>query len=112
METIIEFFYMQVALFTGEIDYVEYSKFMRKKENIIIQVTVVLAFLIIMGLIFDFPIYMIVSSVILIIFGVILQRNSYTFKKQIVNSFIWAITSFIVSVIVLIIAVEFSGFMK
>jgi ABC-type nickel/cobalt efflux system permease component RcnA len=43
------------------------------------------------------------------IYAFILQAKATTLKQQIIYSFIWAITSFLVSIIVLFMAIEVFG---
>lgn len=110
MDRIIEFLNMQIGFFTGEVDYSEYSSFFRRKDNIIIQFLILFIFLVVMGFLNDIPIYIMIWATIVLIYGCILQSKAKTVKQQMLYSFIWAITSFLVSVIILFLAVEFFGF--
>ncbi|QEK12951.1 hypothetical protein FQB35_11780 [Crassaminicella thermophila] len=112
MNKIIEFINMQIAFFMGEIDYIEYSKFFRRKDNIIIQFTILFIFLVVMGTIYDIPMYMIIWSTIIMIYGFLMQTKATTLKQQMLYSFIWATTSFLISVIMLFLAVEVFGYFK
>lgn len=103
---------MQIAFCSGEIDYYEYSKYFRKKENLIIQFIMLFSFMVVMGLIFQIPVYVIIGGTLVMMYGFVLQSKAYTVKQQMLYSFIWAITSFVTIAIILIVAVEFFGFMQ
>jgi len=111
MNKLIEFINMQIAFVAGEIDYIEYSKFFRRKDNLIIQSVIIFGFIFVMGFIYNVPIYATVWISIVGVYGIFMQVNATTFKKQMINAVIWGVTSFIISAIALIIAVEF-GFLE
>lgn len=109
MNKIIEFINMQIAFFMGEVHYSEYYKFYRRRDNLIIQFIILFIFLVVMGFIYNIPIYMVIWCTVIMIYAFILQAKATTLKQQIIYSFIWAITSFLVSIIVLFMAIEVFG---
>lgn len=112
IEKLKEMIHMQMAFYAGAIDYNEYSKYFRRMDNLIIQFVILLTFLIAMSFVYQIPIYVIIVMIIVMIYAFVLQSKAQTLKQQILYGFIWGVTSFITVAIILIVAVEFFGFMQ
>ncbi|WP_175438399.1 hypothetical protein [Fusibacter sp. 3D3] len=98
--------------FRGEITYEEFHSFFRRKDMLLIQFVCLLSFLLIMGYINDMPLYVAIGASIVLAYGILLQTKAKTIKEQFMYSALWAISSFIIIVLILIIAVEVFGFMN
>ncbi|MFZ5966094.1 MAG: hypothetical protein ACOYVK_02825 [Bacillota bacterium] len=107
-----EFLQIHFSLISGEIDYGEYSSYFRRKDNVIILFIITSLFTLIMGLIYEIPIYVIIGGIVIMGYGMILQSKAKTVKQQLFYSFIWGITSFLTAVIILFISIKFFNFMK
>ncbi|MCY6369480.1 hypothetical protein [Clostridium ganghwense] len=97
----------QIALFSGLLSFEEYMKIMREKNMLLFQYILLLIFFSICTFIYDIEWYIIVWGVSVLTYGVLLVSKAENIKEHFIYSAIWAISSFIISVIILFIVVSF-----
>lgn len=98
---------MTYKVLAGEMDYYSYSVEVRKPEYFFPQAIVLIAFLTIAVVITGFPLIGYIVLLYALLTGLIMMRKAYTFKKQMFMSFLWALQAFIVSVLIMVLAVYF-----
>ncbi len=105
MRTFIAFIDMQRAFWAGEVDYTEYARFVRRKDQVVLQSLFLLGFLLIMVLVYDVPLIMILWMVVVGGYGLLMQKDVDTVGQQFRRALVWGITSFLASAAMLFIGV-------
>ena len=99
---------MTLKVLIGEMDYYTYSVEVRKPEYFFPQAILLFLFLTIGAIITDFPLVGYIIMLYALITMLAMTRKTYTAKKQLLMGLLWAIQAFIVSIIVMVIAVYFN----
>lgn len=89
-------------------DYYTYSVEVRKPEYFFPQAILLFLFLTIGAIITGFPLVGYIIMLYALITMLAMTRKAYTAKKQLLMGLLWAIQAFIVSIIVMVIAVYFN----
>lgn len=105
--TFYELYLMTIKFWNGELDYYTYSVEVRKPEYFFPQALTLFLFLTIGAVITGLPLAGYIIMLYALITMLAMTRKAYTLKKQILIGFLWAVQAFIVSIIVMVIAVYF-----
>lgn len=103
-----ELFLMTLKVYSGEMDYYTFSVEVRKPEYFFPQAILLFLFLTIVVIVTGFPLVGYLILMYALITMLAMTRKAYTFKKQLLMGLLWAIQAFIVSIIVMVIAVHFN----
>ena len=103
-----ELYSMTLKVLIGEMDYYTYSVEFRKPEYFFPQAILLFLFLTIGTIITGFPLVGYIIMLYALITMLAMTRKAYSLKKQFLMGLLWAIQAFIVSIIVMVIAVYFN----
>lgn len=106
--TFYELYLMTLKVWNGEMDYHTYSVEVRKPEYFFPQALTLFLFLTIGAVITGLPLVGYIIMLYALITMLAMTRKAFTFKKQILIGFLWAVQAFVVSIIVMVIAVYFN----
>lgn len=107
MKTLLAFLNMQRAYWSGEVSYRDYARFVRQKDQVVLQSLFLLGFLLVMVLVYDIPLIMVLWIVVVGGYGLMMQRGVDTVGQQFRRALVWGITSFLASAAMLFIGVGF-----
>ncbi len=101
---------MQEAYRAKQVTFEAYSLFFRRKDMLVLQGTFLFLFLLVFGLMFGASPLMIAGFTIILIYGLWLQSHAKSLVQILLYSFLWALSSFVVIVAVMVLVVAL-GFM-
>ena len=104
-KTFYELFSLTLKVFIGEIDYNTYSVEVRKPEYFFPQAIMLFLFLTIGVIVTGFPLVGYIVLMYALLTMLAMTRKAYTIKKQFLMGILWAVQAFIVSIIIMVIAV-------
>lgn len=97
---IMEAFTMHEAYRKREVSLETYSLFFRTKEMLMIQGIFLMSFLFFFAFIFGMPLFMVLGASVLLIYGMWLQSLAKNMLQIMLYAFLWAISSFAVTVLI------------
>lgn len=95
------------AYMNNEISFENYLLFFREPGPLLLQYLLLQLFLVLASLYMGLPLFMIVWASLILLYGVAIQSGAHSVRSLMIRASIWAITSFILSVLYLFIAIEY-----